>query len=146
VPPGITTSTGPGAAPVGTVVVISVLDTTLNVAAVPLKVTLVAAVRLWAVFPQSSSPVGCPVEGHVGGLNQARQKMCLPANLKVCLAQDFFQDKKPAAASSTGAEHSASLFATELIRVPRAYFKNFGAGASSLSSSRHSSSTNSIVP
>jgi hypothetical protein len=42
VPPGVTTSTVPVVAPDGTVVVISVADTTVNTAAVPLKVTLVA--------------------------------------------------------------------------------------------------------
>lgn len=42
---GVFTSTLPVVAPFGTVVVISVLETTLNVAAVPLKVTLLASVR-----------------------------------------------------------------------------------------------------
>src|ERR1700722_5087662 len=46
VPPGVTTFTVPVVAPVGTVVVISELETTLKVAAVPLKVTLVAPVSL----------------------------------------------------------------------------------------------------
>src|SRR5215469_5391655 len=41
----VVTSTGPEVAPVGTIVVISVGDTTLKVAAVPLKLTLVAFVR-----------------------------------------------------------------------------------------------------
>ena len=45
VPLGVTTFTGPVVAPAGTVVVISELDTTLNLAAVPLKVTLVAPLR-----------------------------------------------------------------------------------------------------
>jgi len=42
---GITTWTFPVVAPAGTVVVIKYLDATVNVAAVPLKVTLVAPVR-----------------------------------------------------------------------------------------------------
>jgi hypothetical protein len=46
VPLGVVTCTLPLVAPVGTVVVISVLDTTVNVAAVPLNVTLVLPVRL----------------------------------------------------------------------------------------------------
>src|SRR5882762_8572253 len=46
VPPGVVTTTGPVVAPVGTVAVISELDTTVNAAAVPLNVTLVAPVRL----------------------------------------------------------------------------------------------------
>ena len=46
VPLGVVTSTVPVVAPVGTVVVISDFDTTLNVAAVPLNVTLVAPLRL----------------------------------------------------------------------------------------------------
>jgi hypothetical protein len=46
VPLGVTTLTSPVVAPAGTVVVISELDTTVNWAAVPLKVTLVAPVRL----------------------------------------------------------------------------------------------------
>jgi hypothetical protein len=45
VPLGATTLTAPVVAPVGTVVVISVAETTVNVAAVPLNVTLVAPVR-----------------------------------------------------------------------------------------------------
>src|ERR1700683_105900 len=46
VPLGVTTLTSPVMAPAGTVVVISELDTTVKLAAVPLKVTLVAPVRL----------------------------------------------------------------------------------------------------
>src|ERR1039458_879490 len=46
VPLGVTTWTFPVVAPAGTVVVIKELDTTVNVAAVPLKMTLVAPVRL----------------------------------------------------------------------------------------------------
>src|ERR1700730_11549580 len=46
VPLGVVTSTVPVVAPVGTAVVISVAETTVYVAAVPLKVTLVAPVRL----------------------------------------------------------------------------------------------------
>jgi hypothetical protein len=42
---GVTTWTSPVAAPAGTLVVISDLDTTVNLAAVPLKVTLEAPVR-----------------------------------------------------------------------------------------------------
>ena len=45
VPLGVTTLTSPVVAPVGTVVVISELDTTVNLAAVSLKLTLVAPVR-----------------------------------------------------------------------------------------------------
>src|ERR1017187_2371379 len=45
VPLGVTTWTVPVVAPVGTVVVIKYRDLTVNVAAVPLKVTLVAPVR-----------------------------------------------------------------------------------------------------
>src|SRR5580658_6284730 len=47
VPGDVTTRTTPVVAPVGTVVVISVLDATVNVAATPLKVTLVAPVSLF---------------------------------------------------------------------------------------------------
>src|SRR5580704_10430225 len=46
VPPGVTTWTSPVVAPAGTVVVISELDTTVKVPALPLKLTLVAPVRL----------------------------------------------------------------------------------------------------
>jgi len=46
VPLGVITSTGPVVAPVGTVVVISDLETTVKVADVPLNVTPVAPVRL----------------------------------------------------------------------------------------------------
>src|ERR1017187_8828409 len=45
VPLGVATWTFPVVAPAGTVVVISELETTVNTAAVPLKVTLVAPVR-----------------------------------------------------------------------------------------------------
>src|SRR5580658_8845585 len=45
VPSGVTTLTVPVVAPVGTLVVISDLDLTVNVAAVPLNVTLLAPVR-----------------------------------------------------------------------------------------------------
>src|ERR1700691_1148470 len=44
-PLGVTTCTVPVVAPTGTVVVIKDADTTVNVAAVPLKVALVAPVR-----------------------------------------------------------------------------------------------------
>ena len=47
VPVDVTTCTTPVVAPWGTVVVISVLETTVNVAAAPLKVTLVAPVSLF---------------------------------------------------------------------------------------------------
>jgi hypothetical protein len=46
VPPGVTTWTVPVVAPVGTVVVISELETTSKTAPVPSKLTLVAPVRL----------------------------------------------------------------------------------------------------
>src|SRR5208282_228996 len=46
VPLGVVTSTVPFVAPVGTVVLISDFETTVNVADVPLNVTLVAPVRL----------------------------------------------------------------------------------------------------
>ena len=46
VPPGVVTSTKPVVAPAGTVVVISDAETTVNVAAVPLNVTLVEPVKL----------------------------------------------------------------------------------------------------
>src|SRR5262245_12365698 len=45
VPPGLVTEIGPLVAPLGTVVVICVSPETLNVAAVPLKLTLVAPVK-----------------------------------------------------------------------------------------------------
>jgi hypothetical protein len=45
VPLGVTTWTVPVVAPVGTAVVINAAETTVNVAAVPLKVMLVASVR-----------------------------------------------------------------------------------------------------
>lgn len=45
-PPGVVTVTDPVVAPLGTVVVISASETTVNVAFVPLKLTLVAPVRL----------------------------------------------------------------------------------------------------
>ena len=46
VPLGVVTWTGPVVAPLGTVVVISELETTVNVAAAPLKVTRVVPVKL----------------------------------------------------------------------------------------------------
>src|ERR1039457_3674944 len=46
VPLGVTTWTSPVVAPAGMLVVISELDTTVKVAALPLKLTLVAPVRL----------------------------------------------------------------------------------------------------
>jgi hypothetical protein len=46
IPLGVTTLTSPVLAPEGTLVLISELDTTVNLAAMPLKVTLVAPVRL----------------------------------------------------------------------------------------------------
>ena len=46
VPRGVVTVTKPVAAPAGTVALIKDLDSTVNVAAVPLKVTAVAPVRL----------------------------------------------------------------------------------------------------
>ena len=46
VPLGVTTCTFPVVAPVGTVVLIWKADTTVKVAAVPLKLTLVAPLRL----------------------------------------------------------------------------------------------------
>ena len=46
VPAGVVTLIFPVVAPVGTVVLICVLDTTVNVAAVPLNFTLVAPVKL----------------------------------------------------------------------------------------------------
>src|ERR1017187_5038101 len=45
VPPGVVTRTLPVVAPAGTVVEISEAETTVNAAAVPLKLTLVAPVR-----------------------------------------------------------------------------------------------------
>ena len=45
VPPGVVTAIGPVAAPVGTVAVSDVSDTTVNGALVPAKVTLVAPVK-----------------------------------------------------------------------------------------------------
>jgi hypothetical protein len=45
VPPGVVTVTEPLVAPVGTPVAISELETTVNAAAVPLKVTLLAPVK-----------------------------------------------------------------------------------------------------
>ena len=45
VPPEVVTLTGPVVAPLGTVVLISVAETTVNVAEVPLKLTLLALVR-----------------------------------------------------------------------------------------------------
>ena len=45
VPPGVTSCTVPLVAPVGTVVAIKEAETTLNTAAVPLKLTLVVPVR-----------------------------------------------------------------------------------------------------
>jgi hypothetical protein len=46
VPPGVTTCTMPLVAPAGTVVVMNEFESTINVAAVPLNVTLVAPFRL----------------------------------------------------------------------------------------------------
>src|SRR5471030_1921524 len=46
VPPPVVTSTKPVVAPVGTMVVISDAETTVNVAAAPLNVTVLAPVRL----------------------------------------------------------------------------------------------------
>ena len=50
VPPGVVTTTGPVLAPGGTLVVIWVAEFTVNVAAVPLKLTAVAPVRLVPVM------------------------------------------------------------------------------------------------
>jgi hypothetical protein len=47
VPFGVVTATVPVVAPAGTVVLISVSEATVNVAAVPLKLTFVAPVRLF---------------------------------------------------------------------------------------------------
>jgi len=49
-PLGVVTLIGPLVAPLGTVVVILVSETTVNVAAVPLKFTLVAPVKLYPVM------------------------------------------------------------------------------------------------
>ena len=46
VPPGVVTVTFPVVAPAGTVVMISVAETTVKLAAVPLKLTSVAPVKL----------------------------------------------------------------------------------------------------
>jgi hypothetical protein len=46
VPPGVTTWTVPVVAPTGTLMVIKESESTVNVAAVPLKVTLVAPTAL----------------------------------------------------------------------------------------------------
>src|SRR5580658_6597062 len=72
VPLGTVTCTLPVVAPVGTVVVIKYCETTVNTAAVPLNVALVAPVRLLprvltappprqrlAVFPQTAADWGC---------------------------------------------------------------------------------------
>ena len=56
VPPGVVTWTLPVVAPLGTVVVISEAETTVNVAAVPLKLTLVEPVRF---VPRMSTPNPC---------------------------------------------------------------------------------------
>jgi hypothetical protein len=53
VPDGVVTWTGPVVASAGTMVVISALETTVNVAGVPLKVTLVVPVKL---FPRILTP------------------------------------------------------------------------------------------
>ena len=63
VPPGVFTLTGPVVAPLGTVALISVPEITSNVAAVPLKVTLLASVRS---FPKIVTAVpGLPEVGNV---------------------------------------------------------------------------------
>ena len=61
-PPGVVTVTGPLEAPEGTLVVISVAETTVKVAGVPLNVTAVEPVRLLpsiltteATFPEVGS-------------------------------------------------------------------------------------------
>jgi hypothetical protein len=54
VPLGVTTWTSPVEASAGTAVVISELDTTLNLAAVPLNVTLVAPARLVPRIPTAA--------------------------------------------------------------------------------------------
>jgi hypothetical protein len=64
VPLGVTTWTLPVVAPLGTAVLISVLETTANVAAVPLNVTLVEPVRL---FPRIR--MRCPTLPEVGNVS-----------------------------------------------------------------------------
>jgi hypothetical protein len=62
VPLGVTTRTVPVVAPVGTVVVIKEWESTVKVAATPLKVTLVAPVRLvprTLTVPPTGPGVGC---------------------------------------------------------------------------------------
>jgi hypothetical protein len=68
VPLGVFTLTGPVVAPLGTLAVISVLETTLNVAAVLLKVTLVAPVRL---FPKIVT--AAPTTPEIGSVSSMRQ-------------------------------------------------------------------------
>jgi hypothetical protein len=64
---GVVTVTKPVVAPVGTAVLISVLETTLKVAAVPLKLTLVALLRL---FPRMRTVA--PTSPEVGSLSTNR--------------------------------------------------------------------------
>src|SRR5215472_8476590 len=63
VPLGVFTLTLPVVAPLGTVVVISILEPILNLAGVPLKVTLVVPFRL---FPRIST--GVPTLPEVGSV------------------------------------------------------------------------------
>ena len=84
VPPGVATSTVPVVAPAGTVVVIlnKYLDTTVNVAAVPLKLTLVAPVRLLPRILTAAPTlpeVGCvskerPIDNRPAGWQPAPQE------------------------------------------------------------------------
>lgn len=66
---GVVTLTLPVVAPVGTVVVISELETTVNVAAVPLNVTLVEPVR-----PVPRILTAAPTLPEVGQTDLTQQK------------------------------------------------------------------------
>jgi hypothetical protein len=84
VPLALVTLTVPVVAPVGTVVVISVFDTTLKLAAVPLNVTLVAPVRL---FPRILT--GVPTLPEPGCVStNAPSPILLPEALRISSAYD----------------------------------------------------------
>lgn len=81
VPEGVVTWTVPVVAPVGTVAVMSVREDTVNVAAVPLNVTLVAPVRL---VPRTlTAAPTLPWVGSVStkGPNPAERLKTVPASL-----------------------------------------------------------------
>ena len=81
VPPEVTTWIGPVAAPVGTVVVISVLETNVNAVVMPLKLTLLAPARsvprILILVPAAPKPGSAATKG----LNPTEKLNSVPAKL-----------------------------------------------------------------